>query len=123
MSIIDETRNLLSSQRDKLQEERAKLVDQRDAITKQIEEIDSFLDQLPGAAPRVRTTPTGRRSGIRDRVLETIHAHPEGMTAAQVRAAIGLTDKAGSQSVSNALSALKKDGKLIQTETGAYKGA
>lgn len=127
MSIIDETRSFLSSQREKLQQERGRLVDEREKLDKQIAEVDDLLDQLGGAGTRSpgpgRGAPQGRRSGIRDRVLQAIQSSPTEMRAAHLRSTLGLTEKPGSQSVSNALSALKKDGKIIQTEAGGYKAA
>ena len=126
MSILDDTRALLAGQKDKLQAERERLVGERDKITASIAEIDAFLKQMGGAEPRAPRTPsaTGRRSGIRDDVLKVI-TDKGTATTADVRSALGIADgdKSGSQSVSNALSALKKAGKLTTDASGAYKAA
>jgi hypothetical protein len=126
LSVIEETRSFLSGQRGKLQDERAKLVEQRDAITNQIDEIDALLAQLNalgGHPARMRAAPTSRRSGIRDRVLEAVRRNSG--TPAEIRKALGIGagDKGGSQSVSNAISALKRDGKITTAADGTYAAA
>jgi len=122
MSIIEETRTYLASQRDKLQQERTRLVDERAKIDQLIGDIDDLFAQLGGLEKRT-APPTARRSGIRDRVLQTLQSSSTAMSPAQIRAATGLTDKAGSQSVSNAISALKKDGKITAADSGGYRAA
>lgn len=114
--------------------ERAKLLDEAKATalanaTSAVEELNAlgFNYRLvqDGAtatrAPRQASTGT-RRSGIRDDVLATItDAGDDGASPADIRAKLGIPneDKSGAQSVANALSALKKAGK-ISDKDGAY---
>jgi hypothetical protein len=67
------------------------------------------------------TTPGGRRAGIREQVLGAIKASgAEGATRADLINSFGMSgDTSGQQSVSNALSALKKSGATAQ-RNGRY---
>lgn len=79
-----------------------------------------------GTAPRVpRQQSSGRRSGIRDDVLQAVvNAGADGISPADVRKALGISDgdKSGAQSVANALSALKRAGKITD-KNGSYVAA
>ena len=66
------------------------------------------------------SAPRTRRGGVSDDVLDTIKAAPNGLPRAAVLEQLGATDKAGQQSISNALSNLKKKGQLT-AENGVYK--
>lgn len=75
-------------------------------------------------SPRAPRTGT-RRSGIRDDVFNAVKkAGADGTSPAAIRQAIGIDagDKSGSQSVANALSALKRAGK-ISDANGSYVAA
>jgi hypothetical protein len=77
-----------------------------------------------GRATAPRATATGtRRAGIRDDVLAAVsNAGPDGIKPADIRAKLGIDGKSGSQSVANALSALKKANKIAD-KNGAYVAA
>lgn len=119
-----------------LDEERAKLLDEAKATAltaaqEAIADLNAlgFNYQLvqSGQAPRATRTPStgNRRSGIRENVLSAVlEAGPDGLTPAQIREKLGIdnADKSGSQSVANALSNLKKAGK-IGDQNGAYIAA
>lgn len=62
-----------------------------------------------------------RRTGIRDSVLAAVKK-ANGIRPSDIAATLGMDDKAGKQSISNALSALKKAGAVV-VENGKYKGA
>ena len=66
------------------------------------------------------SAPRTRRGGVSDDVLDTIKAAPNGLPRAAVLEQLGATDKAGQQSISNALSNLKKKGQLT-ADNGVYK--
>lgn len=121
MTILDDTRALLAGQRDKLQAERDRLAGEREKLTAQITEVDALIRQLGGTQPtRAPTTGrTGRRSGIRDQVLDAVKAGNG--TPSEIRKALGIADgdKSGSGSVANALSTLKK-GNKISLRDGVY---
>ena len=61
-----------------------------------------------------------RRTGIRSEVLNTIKRNANGITRKDLLSQMGAEDKAGQQSISNAVSALKKAG-AITGEGGIYK--
>lgn len=92
-------------------DERKRLAAQRDEIDRQIAE----LDKLTGTK-----TKSGRRSGVRDDVHAVIKGSADGMTPAQIKEAMGLTDRSGSQSVQNALGALKRLNR-VTSEGGRYR--
>lgn len=90
--------------------ERKRLLAERAAIDKQIADLDAMTG----------TTTRKRRTGIRQEVLATIKKHANGISSADIRTAINAVDKAGAQSVSNALAALKKAGQIVAKD-GNYK--
>lgn len=117
----------------KLEEEKEKLLDQAkgEALSKAQDAIDELrelgfhFELVERDRPTRTRTATGRRSGIRDDVLEAVRqAGASGATPASIRAALGIQDgdKNGAQSVSNALSALKRANK-INDKNGAYTAA
>ena len=113
-STLDRARELFAK-RDKINEQIAKL-------SKEQSEIDNELTKLAGSsAPRQRRQSGGRRGGIREKVIAAIKASP-GISPAQVRKAVGIADgdKSGSQSVSNALWALKRAGQVKETAPRQY---
>lgn len=61
-----------------------------------------------------------RRSGIREQVLQKIAASEGGLSRKELIAGMGVNDKSGMQSVSNALFALKK-ASLIAGDKGSYQ--
>lgn len=75
-----------------------------------------------GTSTRTTSEPRGRRGGVADNVLETIKKSPEGLTRAQVLDALSATDVKAQQSISNALSNLKKKGQLT-ADGGVYRAA
>src|SRR5712691_4020372 len=95
------------------------------ALTEKRRQLDADLNQLIGNQPRQARAPRqssgGRRSGVRDDVLKAIRESP-GISPANIRKTldIGEGDKSGSQSVSNALSALKKAGTIKETAPRQY---
>ena len=73
-------------------------------------------------APRTVSTSTRspRKGGISEQVLAVIKASAEGLTRAGVLAALNADDTKAEQSISNALSNLKKKGQLT-ANGGVYK--
>ena len=66
------------------------------------------------------TTRSPRKGGISEQVLAVIKASPDGLARAGVLAALEASDTKAEQSISNALSNLKKKGELT-AENGVYK--
>ncbi len=114
--VLEKKRALEQAQADynaAVADERKRLVAQRDEIDRQIAELDA----LTGAKPK-----SSRRSGIRQAVLDTIKKNPDGMTPGQIKDTMGLIDQSGSNSVTNALSALKRANR-VTVDDGRYKAA
>lgn len=117
----------------KLDEEKAQLLSQ--AKSEALAKANTAIDELNSlgfnyrlieakAGSIITGSPAGtRRSGIRQDVLDAVtNAGPDGITPAKIRESIGVDGKSGAQSVSNALSALKKAGKITD-KNGAYVAA
>lgn len=79
-------------------------------------------DADDGFEPASITTTRTRRGGVANDVLATIKNHPDGLTRAGVLEIMGAHDKSAQQSISNALSNLKKKGQLTAVD-GVYKAA
>ena len=119
ISDIDQQIAKLEKQKqDLIQAEKdGKLKAAKDAV-KALNEL-GFNYQLVKAGAK----PTGRRrTGIRDEVLNTVKASPNGMKRAEVLEALNADDKSAQHSVSYALSALKKAGTISLTD-GVYEVA
>jgi len=126
--------NFIQQERERLHAEREQIFNQQQELERKLADfnrelvaIDAYETAKSGKAttPRTRTvtgTRSTRRSGVRDQVLQVVKSK-DGVTSADIRKALGITDKSGSQSVSNALSALKKAGQIGTTSTGAYVAA
>jgi hypothetical protein len=114
-----------------LDDERAKLMEEAKATAlANAEEAIQQLNELgfnyrltrDGQAPKQtrQTVPGTRRTGIRDQVLALIlGAGPDGITRKDLLDKLEATDKSAEQSISNAISALKKAG-AIAGEKGNY---
>lgn len=121
MTVLDEIK--------KLDEQKNKLLEQarREALAKAesaVAELNAlgFKYRLVGGAT-TSTTTGKRRSGIRTDILNIIKKHPNGIARADIINELDAKgDKAAEQSVSNALSALKKQGQ-VTNEDGNYRAA
>lgn len=118
MSILDQIQQL-EDQKNKLLEQARK-----EAVTKAetaIAELNAlgFNYRLTGGPSPAGTAK--RRTGVRQEVLDTIKAAPEGMSRADLLEKMGAKgDKSAEQSISNALAALKKNNS-ITADDGVYK--
>lgn len=68
------------------------------------------------------TTRSPRKGGVSEQVLAVIKASPDGLARAGVLAALNADDVKAEQSISNALSNLKKKGQLT-ADNGIYKAS
>jgi hypothetical protein len=93
----------------------ADLKAQRDDLDRQIAELEAGT-----SAPS-----TGkRRKGIKNDVLATVKANADGIKKADILIAMDAKgDKSFENSISNALTSMKKAGTIAQTPTGLYKAA
>ena len=74
-----------------------------------------------GEKPSTKRAGT-RRTGIREEVLAVVKKAPSGMASASIQSAMGASDKQSKQAVANALSALKREGRITQVGK-LYKAA
>lgn len=116
-----------------LEAQKQALMDQakREALTaaeKAVADLNSLgfhYTLVEGSAPRTSTAPTStgtrtRRGGVADEVLAVIKASPDGLPRAGVLEQMNAHDTKAQQSISNALSNLKKKGQLT-AENGIYR--
>ena len=82
--------------------------------------VETDTTAPPRTATKTSTTRSPRKGGISEQVLAVIQAAPDGLARAGVLAALNADDTKAEQSISNALSNLKKAGKLT-AEGGVYK--
>ncbi len=120
MSVLDEIR--------KLDEQKNKLLEgaKRDAMKKaqtalaELGALGFEYDIVEKGTPPRKTTGT-RRTGIRQEVLSLIHQSPQGISRSDLLDKLDAKgDKSAEQSISNALSALKKQ-KAVTGDGGIYK--
>lgn len=116
----------IAKERAKLTKAREEELAKRAEIDARIEEIDTEFAAIDAyEATKLRKNKarggTGtRRNGRRQEVLAVIKKHPQGIKPADIKADLGAHDKSAQQSVSNALSALKKTN-LVTASGGVYK--
>jgi len=116
----DDIDRIMEHQHEKLHERRAAIAAELDEIDAKLARIDAYRTAGQARSPRRGATPRGRRSGKREELLAKIREHPQGITRGELLDLMQLKgDKSGEQSVSNALSALKRQGVLVQ-EGGKY---
>lgn len=123
---LDEEEARIRTQREQLKEQAKE--EALAAVNAAIEELNAlgYSYRLVQGREQTRSAPrqtTGRRSGIRDQVLQTVaSAGGDGIAAAAVREKLGMDDKPGTQAVANALAALKRQSKIAQ-KGGLYIAA
>jgi DNA-binding transcriptional ArsR family regulator len=113
-----------------IEEERARIKEAIKAAKAKQQEAESEIAQLEAEtaaiaaydaarkgkkAPSEPRAPRGRRGEKRQAILDMIAQHPDGLTRHELIDQMNAhSDKAAEQSISNALSALKKAGQLTQ---------
>jgi hypothetical protein len=88
-----------------------------------LKKVEAALQELNALGYNYSITESGtptrtRRSGVRGKVLEVVK-NADGIKPSDIAVALGIDNKAGKQSVANALSALKKAGSVV-AEEGKY---
>ena len=119
MSTLDQIR--------KLDEQRRRLVEQaRDDALKRARDAIAELNELGYAyrltgGPVKATSGSPRRSGMRQAIVDIVNENPNGITRGQIIEQLAKDgDEPAGQSVSNALGALKKQGR-ITADGGRYR--
>ena len=122
--------DVIKKERENLSERRDELLRQREELDRQIQEVDREFHAIEAyerakkgeiAAPREGSK---RRTGIRQSVLEIVKRHASGIKRAKILEEAGAKgDKRAEQSISNALSNLKKQGHIKLDQKSGYKAA
>jgi hypothetical protein len=122
-AVINRQRELLTKKRNDVQGKIGELQGQLAEIDRQFAAVLAYEQTLagklpvPAASKRQQTTQRVGRGSKQAEVLHVIEQQPSGMTRGQVMDALGFKgNKSGAQSVSNALTALKKAGKIASTD-------
>ena len=117
--IITEERDRLTQVIKELEQKKREIDAEILAAQKELYAIDAYEAARSGKDIR-RVRIGSRRSGMRNELTNLIKGHPDGLTRADILLRMNLKgDKSGERSVSNALSALKKQG-MLDSKDGNY---
>ena len=121
----------IASERERLTKEREETRAEIEAAQEKLAAIDTEMraiaayeaakkDKSPKAAEGEKKPRKPRETGKRQEVFKLVGEYPSGVTVGELKDKLGIKgDKAGEQSLSNALSALKKSGQLT-LDDGRY---
>jgi hypothetical protein len=131
MAKVDTFEGFIGKERARLEKARQEAIARKSEIEKELQSIDRELTaigtyeraktgKLPGPARRAGRRPGGRRGEKRQSILDLIKQHASGLSRGEILATLGVKgDKSAEQSVSNALTALKKT-KQVSSREGKY---
>jgi len=123
MSVLDELKKLDAQREQLLTKAKEDALERAQSAVKELNELGynyRLVDNTSAPKPAASTPRGTRRSGIRTTVLEAIQ-NSTGMSRADLLDHLNVKgDKAGEQSVSNALAALKKAGQIDNID-GTYQ--
>ena len=125
-NFMTRARETLQKQREEVEARRTAIDDELAVIQGKLDRIEAYFNPFKPEPPKNTRVPrpTGtrkpRKAGVRDAVLAKIAENKDGISRKDLLAAMGATEKAMEQSISNAVSALKKESK-ISGEGGHYK--
>jgi len=116
----------IESERTRLKEKKKGIGVKIRDLEKEMAAVDNEMAAINAYEAAKKGKPAGTRTrhgGRRGEVLSVIKKHPDGIGRAEVLEALGVKgDRSGEQSVSNALSALKK-ANTIDNPDGKYVAA
>lgn len=115
MSVLDKIKELEAQKQKLLKEAKAEALQKAENAVKELNEL-GFNYQLVNQDTPTRT----RSSGVRDKVHAEIKKHPNGISRQDLFTALDATDTKAQQSISNAISALKKKNS-ISADNGVYR--
>ena len=121
MSVIEQLRQLEEQKKTLIDKAKSEALQQAEDAISTLRELGFHYRLVEANAAVTRNTTTGtRRTGIRDDVLRVIQEHGEGISRADILEQMEAKgDKRAEQSISNALSNLKKSD-VITLEDGLY---
>ena len=123
---VEAERAKLTEARQSLMAERQSIDARLTALNNEFAAIDAYeaaktgraIARVGAATPRSGRTRNGSR---RESILAVLRNAPQGMSRGELLDACGVKgDKAGEGSVSNALSALQKDGRVMRRPLGGW---
>jgi hypothetical protein len=122
-SVVAAERERLTKERSGIESKMGELQSQLAEVDHKLSALDAYEKALNGKLPG-KAMPKRRQNGMRAgrgekqaQVLKLIEAATEGVVRGDLIAKLGVKgNKAGEQSVSNALNALKKSGKIDSTD-------
>ena len=125
-----EFEKFIKSERERLSERRNELKRQRDELDRQIQDVenefaavDAYERVRKGQSAAAKPAASRRRTGVRETVLNVVKRHGSGISRGDILVEMSAKgDKRAEQSISNALSNLKKQG-TIRLEQGQYTAA
>ena len=120
----------VGKERERLSQRRDELMQQRDEIDRQLDELErefgaitAYEQARKGQGASAPARGSKRRTGVRQIVLDVVKKHPKGISRADILQEMKAKgDKRAEQSISNALSNLKKQNSL-KLEDGSYIAA
>lgn len=118
---INEERERLNRQREEILTQQQRLKEQLDANAVELKAIDAYHMVKAGNTSSKRSQ---RTKGRREQVLQLLRESVEGLNRSQLLEACDAKgNKSGEQSISNALTNLKKQKRVIAVEDGRYRAA
>jgi hypothetical protein len=129
-AFMQRAKEQLTKQREEVEARRAAIDEELAVIDGKLDRIESYFNPHPATVepkakkPRVSTgTRKPRKAGVREAVLAKIAENKDGISRKDLLTAMGATDKAAEQSISNAVAALTKEGKITTPSKGHYMAA
>ena len=124
-SYIDQIMELEAKKQELMTKAKAEALSQAEKAVGDLNNLGFHFKLVEGEASTTRTTSSSssrspRKGGVSDQVLATIKGAADGLSRSGVLAALNAMEDKAQQSISNALSNLKKKGLLI-AENGIYK--
>ena len=117
---IQSERARLTQRRDELNQQRKDIDRQLQEIEREFEAVNAYERVRKGSGAAASAAGSKRRTGIRQNVLSVVERHPNGISRADLLEEMNAKgDKRAEQSISNALSSLKKRG-AVRLDQGAY---
>ena len=129
-TFVERERERLNGRLEEIANQERALLEERESIERELAGISAYVAAKEGKLDMTATKPTrtrrastgsrGPRGQRRSQVLEAIQGHEEGLTRGDIIEILGEKgNKSGEQSISNALSALKKADQ-IDARDGRY---
>jgi hypothetical protein len=124
-AVIEKEFQEVEKARQELLAKRKEIEEQLKALDLRLQAAINYRATLEGkfSAPRQERksrestgsrAPRGTRDRVKQRILELMKQHPEGLASDQISSALGATEAKQKQQIANLLSLLKKDGALHQ---------